>query len=58
MFDDLEMTFNLIDGKGFQTTRCRSEHGSRFEWFITFHIQDGLIIRENGYEMWRPDISW
>jgi hypothetical protein len=23
-----------------------------------FHIQDGLIIRENGYEIWRPDISW
>ena len=58
VFDDSELTFKLIDGKGFPNHPLPV--GTRISLRIVhnFHIQDGLIIREIGYEMWRPDISW
>jgi hypothetical protein len=58
VFDDLEMTFKLIDGKGFPNHPLPVGTRIALRVVHNFHIQDGLIIRENGYEMWRPDISW
>ncbi|WP_162186052.1 nuclear transport factor 2 family protein [Amycolatopsis jejuensis] len=57
-FDDSEFTFKLVDSKGFPNHPLPV--GTRVDLRVVhnFHIQDGLIIRENGYEMWRPDISW
>lgn len=55
VFDDTEVTFTLTDSKGFPNHPLPV--GTRVSMRIVhcFHIQDGLIVRENGYEMWRPD---
>ena len=58
VFDDLEMTFKLIDSKGFPNHPLPVGTRVAMRVVHNFHIQDGLIIRENGYEIWRPDISW
>jgi hypothetical protein len=58
VFDDLEMTFKLIDSRGFPNHPLPVGTRVALRVVHNFHIKDGLIIRENGYEMWRPDISW
>jgi hypothetical protein len=58
VFDDLEITFKLIDSKGFPNHPLPVGTRIAMRLVHNFHIQDGLIIREIGYEMWRPDISW
>jgi hypothetical protein len=58
VFDDLEMTFKLISSDGFPNHPLPVGTRVALRVVHNFHIEDGLIIRENGYEMWRPDISW
>jgi hypothetical protein len=58
VFDDLEVTFKLTDSKGFPNHPLPVGTRVALRMVHNFQIQDGLIIRENGYEMWRPDISW
>lgn len=54
-FDDLEVTFRLTDSKGFPNHPLPVGTRVNMRMVHNFHIQDGLIVRENGYEMWRPD---
>jgi hypothetical protein len=54
VFDDLEMTFKLIDSKGFPNHPLPVGTRVAMRVVHNFHIQDG-VIRENGYEIWRPD---
>lgn len=56
-FDDLELTFRLTSSKGFPNHPLPVGTRVAMRMVHNFHIQDGLIIRENGYEIWRPDIS-
>jgi hypothetical protein len=58
VFDDLEMTFKLTDSNGFSNHPLPVGTRVALRVVHNFHIRDGLIIRENGYGMWRPDISW
>ena len=52
VFDDMIGGFKLVSGHGYPNhplpvgTRCA------MRLLHSFHIQDGLIIRENGYEIW------
>lgn len=58
VFDDLELTFKLANSKGFPNHPLPVGTRVAMRMVHNFHIRDGLIIRENGYEIWRPDISW
>lgn len=58
VFDDLELTFKLADSKGFPNHPLPVGTRVAMRMVHNFHIHDGLIVRENGYEIWRPDISW
>jgi ketosteroid isomerase-like protein len=58
VFDDLELTFKLVSSHGFPNHPLPVGTRVAMRMVHNFHIQDGLIIRENGYEIWRPDISW
>ena len=52
VFDDMEATFRL-SGDGFEN--CPFPIGTRVNMRLlhNFHIRDGLIAREIGYEVWR-----
>jgi len=52
VFDDMEATFRLC-GDGFEN--CPLPFGTRVNMRLlhTFHIRDGMIAREIGYEVWR-----
>lgn len=54
VFDDMEVTFRLT-GDGFEN--CPLPVGSkvRMRLLHNFHIKDGMIAREIGYEIWRRD---
>ena len=54
VFDDMEATFRLT-GDGFEN--CPLPVGSkvRMRLLHNFHIKDGMIAREIGYEIWRRD---
>jgi ketosteroid isomerase-like protein len=58
VFDDCEATFKLISSHGFPNHPLPTGTRVAMRLLHNFHIKDGLIIRENGYEIWRPDISW
>jgi hypothetical protein len=58
VFDDCEATFKLSSGHGFPNHPLPTGTRVAMRLLHNFHIEDGLIIRENGYEIWRPDISW
>jgi hypothetical protein len=52
VFDDMEATFRL-SGNGFEN--CPFPIGTRVNMRLlhNFHIRDGMIAREIGYEVWR-----
>jgi hypothetical protein len=52
--DDMEATFRLA-GNGFEN--CPLPVGTRVNMRLlhNFHIRDGMIAREIGYEVWRRD---
>jgi SnoaL-like domain len=52
VFDDMEATFRLA-GNGFEN--CPFPIGTRVNMRLlhNFHIHDGMIAREIGYEVWR-----
>lgn len=52
VFDDMEARFRL-SGNGFEN--CPLPVGTRVDMRLlhNFHIRDGLIVRETGYEVWR-----
>ncbi len=54
VFDDMEATFRLI-GDGFEN--CPFPAGTRVNMRLlhNFHIRDGMIAREIGYEVWRRE---
>jgi hypothetical protein len=54
VFDDMEATFRLA-GNGFEN--CPLPVGTRVNMRLlhNFHIRDGMIAREIGYEVWRRD---
>ena len=54
VFDDMEPRFRLA-GDGFETSP--SPIGTRVSMRLlhSFHIRDGMIEREIGYEVWRRD---
>jgi SnoaL-like domain len=54
VFDDMEVKFRL-SGDGFEN--CPFPVGTRVKMRLlhNFHISDGLIAREIGYEIWRRD---
>jgi len=58
VFDDCEATFKLTSSHGFPNHPLPTGTRVAMRLIHNFHIKDGLIIRENGYEIWRPDISW
>jgi len=53
VFDDSEAVVRLISGHGLPNHS--NPVGSIVDFHIipSFHIKDGLIIRENSYELWR-----
>jgi hypothetical protein len=54
VFDDMEATFRIV-GDGFEN--CPFPVGTRVNMRLlhNFHIRDGLIARETGYEVWRRE---
>ena len=54
VFDDMEVTFRLT-GDGFEN--CPFPVGTKVYMRLlhNFHIRDGMIAREIGYEVWRRD---
>ncbi len=56
VFDDCEATFRLTSSHGFPNHLMPLGTDVAMRLIHNFHIQDGLIIRENGYELWRPAI--
>jgi len=54
VFDDMEATFRLA-GDGFEN--CPFPIGTKVNMRLlhNFHIRDGMIAREIGYEVWRRD---
>jgi hypothetical protein len=54
VFDDMEATFRL-SGNGFEN--CPLPVGTRVNMRLlhNFHVRDGMIAREIGYEVWRRD---
>ena len=54
VFDDMEATFRLI-GDGFEN--CPFPVGTRVNMRLlhNFHIRDGMIEKETGYEVWRRE---
>jgi hypothetical protein len=54
VFDDMEATFRLA-GNGFEN--CPLPIGTKVNMRLlhNFHIRDGMIAREIGYEVWRRD---
>jgi hypothetical protein len=54
VFDDMEATFRL-SGDGFEN--CPFPIGTKVSMRLlhNFHIRDGMIAREIGYEVWRKD---
>ena len=57
VFDDCEATFRLSSSHGFPGAPLPVGTNVAMRLLHNFHIQDGLIIRENGYEIWRPAIG-
>jgi ketosteroid isomerase-like protein len=57
VFDDLEATFKLTSSVGFPNHPLPIGTRVAMRLAHNFHIRDGLISRENSYEIWRPDIS-
>lgn len=56
VFDDSEAYFRLTSSAGFPNHPLPIGTRVAMRLVHCFHIADGLIVRENGYEMWRPDI--
>ncbi|RYE39844.1 MAG: nuclear transport factor 2 family protein [Hyphomicrobiales bacterium] len=56
VFDDSEALVKLVSGHGFPNHPMPV--GSLVDMRIvhSFHIKDGLIIRENSYELWRKPV--
>jgi ketosteroid isomerase-like protein len=54
VFDDMVVTFRLT-GNGFEN--CPFPIGTRVKMRLlhNFHIRDGMIAKEIGYEVWRKD---
>jgi hypothetical protein len=54
VFDDMEATFRLV-GDGFEN--CPFPVGARVNMRLlhNFHIRDGMIAKETGYEVWRRE---
>jgi len=54
VFDDMEARFRLADS-GFEN--CPYPVGTKVNMRLlhNFHIRDGLIVKETGYEVWRRD---
>ena len=57
VFDDRVGGMKLISSHGFPNAPVPVGTRVSMRLIHSFHIQDGLIIRENGYEIWRPAIS-
>jgi hypothetical protein len=55
VFDDMEATFRL-SGDGFEN--CPFPIGTKVNMRLlhNFHVREGLIEREIGYEVWRRDV--
>jgi hypothetical protein len=55
VFDDMEATFRL-SGDGFEN--CPLPIGTRVNMRLlhNFHIRDGMIAKEVGYELWRREL--
>lgn len=55
VFDDMEATFRL-SGDGFEN--CPFPVGTRVNMRLlhNFHIRDGMIAKEIGYEVWRREL--
>ena len=56
VFDDMEATFRLC-GSGFENCPFPVGTKVRMRLLHNFHIHDGLIAKEIGYEVWRRDDS-
>jgi hypothetical protein len=54
VFDDMSVTFR-ISGNGFEN--CPFPIGTKVNMRLlhNFHIRDGMIAKEIGYEIWRGD---
>jgi hypothetical protein len=54
VFDDMVVTFRL-SGDGFE--HCPFPVGTKVKMRLlhNFHIRDGMIAKEIGYEIWRGD---
>ena len=52
VFDDSEATFKLVSGHGFPNHPVPVGSIVEMRLIHSFHIKDGLIIRENSYELW------
>ena len=57
VFDDRMGGFKLISSHGFPNHPFPVGTRVLMRIVHNFHIQDGLIIRENGYEMWLPELA-
>jgi ketosteroid isomerase-like protein len=53
VFDDSQAVFKLISGHGFPNHPVPVGSIVDMRLVHSFHIKDGLIIRENSYEIWR-----
>ena len=54
VFDDMEVTFRLT-GDGFENLPLPVGSKVIMRLLHNFHIKDGMIAREIGYEIWRHD---
>ena len=54
VFDDMWVTFRLI-GDGFENCPFPVGTKVRMRLLHNFHIRDGMIAKEIGYEVWRRD---
>jgi ketosteroid isomerase-like protein len=55
VFDDSEAYFTLTSSAGFPNHPLPVGTKVAMRLIHSFHIAGGLITRENGYEIWRPD---
>jgi hypothetical protein len=54
VFDDMWVTFRLV-GDGFENCPVPIGTNVRMRLLHNFHIRDGMIAREIGYEVWLPE---
>lgn len=57
VFDDSEAVVRLISDHGFPNSPMPVGSIVDFRMIHNFHIKDGLIVRENSYELWRTPVE-